>query len=413
MKPQAVAISDALAALPDLLRRGPSPDALRSVTGSKAPPILQRTLFSDRRPLQLVYRQGNQTVIAEYHGSAAEAEADALRSSLAKSRRGLRAMLDAGAVVADPETGLILRRPGLDARLPGLRLLHDTDAARALLTRIEGSDPGAVTTTLMAHRLGKRAVIRLTPATGPTRYLRLRAVKSRTGQTAFDRHRALWAAARGSAALILPEPLGEEAALGATLFAALPGAPPGFDGPGAGQTCRAIAEAIASLQALPLTGLPHHDGAAEARLLRDWFGRFQIVFPDDAADLALALQQVTDALMTHQPAPVPCHRDLHEKQILIDGPLAGLLDFDTVCLGAPAMDPGNLLAHLALADILKESSGHAEATMAAALTGPEDSSLRLWRRAALLRLRMIYAFTDMAAAHLNALLQAASLPHDQ
>lgn len=46
------------------------------------------------------------------------------------------------------------------------------------------------------------------------------------------------------------------------------------------------------------------------------------------------------------------HRDLHDKQLLVeesgDGPRVGMLDVDTLGAGDPALDLGNLLAHLDL-----------------------------------------------------------------
>lgn len=42
------------------------------------------------------------------------------------------------------------------------------------------------------------------------------------------------------------------------------------------------------------------------------------------------------------------HRDLHDKQLLIDDCRVGMLDVDTLGLGDPALDLGNLLAHLDL-----------------------------------------------------------------
>ncbi|WP_431473172.1 hypothetical protein [Ornithinimicrobium sp. W1665] len=47
---------------------------------------------------------------------------------------------------------------------------------------------------------------------------------------------------------------------------------------------------------------------------------------------------------------MPTHRDLHDKQLLWDGPARGgprlgVLDLDTVCLADPVLDPVNLAVH--------------------------------------------------------------------
>lgn len=406
-------VHDPLDALAATLRHGPSVEALRQVTGSSILHRLERTHFSGRRPIQLVYVQGDQTVLAELQGASCEVEAERIRHSLGKARRGQMAGLDAGAVVADPGAGLVLRRPGLDERLPGLRLLYDPDAARDLVGRIEGRDPGPVTPALMAHRLGKRAVVRLTGADGQTRYARLRTDKSRSGTTAFQRHRALWKATRDDPALALPRPLGEDTDLGVALFAALPGEPPVFEADHGSRACRTVSRAIRRLQSMDLAGLPLHDGSAEARLLAEWHGRLHRVYPDTADALAAPLAAVRSALEDLRVVPAPCHRDLHEGQILIDGNRAGLLDFDTLSLADPALDAGNLMAHLFLAGVVSmRDMAASEAALAEDLPHLPARRLRLWRRAALLRLCMIYAFTDMPAAHQTALRSEASRPHD-
>jgi hypothetical protein len=396
-----------------LLADGPTSDVLSKVTGSAAHPRLQRVLVSSRRPLQLVYTQEKATVFAEHHGDACEAEAERLRASLAKSRRGLSGGLDGGAVLADPASGLVLRRPGLDTRLPGLRMLHDPDAARALIAAIEGQDPGPVTVSLMAHRLGKRAVLRCENADRQVRYARLRTDKSGSGQTAFARHQRLWAALKDDPLLRVPEPLGQSTEMGVALFAELPGTAPVLEGSEGVRACHAIGRALTRLQDLRLSDLPVHDGMAEAMLLRTWHSRLTTVFPTRAEAFVVAIDTVCPALVRHRFRAVPCHRDLHEKQVLMDGARAGLLDFDTLCLGHPAMDAGNLMAHLFLMGV---TTGRRRAAVETAIVNAirhvPERDLRLWRRAALLRLCMIYAFSDMSKGHQAALQAEALIPHD-
>jgi ABC-type multidrug transport system fused ATPase/permease subunit len=43
------------------------------------------------------------------------------------------------------------------------------------------------------------------------------------------------------------------------------------------------------------------------------------------------------------------HGDFDPSQVLFDGPTSSLVDFDTVCLGEPALDLGQFIAHVALA----------------------------------------------------------------
>lgn len=406
-------VKDPGAVLAALLATGPSVDTVTKVSGLSSRPRLQRVLVSDRRPLQLVYAQEDAVILAEHHGADCEAEAERLRASLGKSRRGLGGALGLGSVLADPASGLVLRRPGLDARLPGLRLLHDPAEARALIATIEGTDPGSVTVTLMAHRLGKRAVLRCEGADGRVRYARLRTDKSSSGPRAYSRHQLLWSVLKEDSALRIPKPLGQMPEMGVALFAALPGTAPSFEGCEGFRACHAIERALNRLQDLQLADLPEHGGAAEAALLRVWLDRLAQVFPDRAAALAKALNIVCTALEKIPTQAVPCHRDLHEKQILLDGPRAGLLDFDTLCLGHPAMDTGNLMAHLFLMEVTTGRPRAAfETAIRNAMRHVPERDLRLWRRAALLRLCMIYAFTDMPNPQQAALQAEALIPHD-
>jgi aminoglycoside phosphotransferase (APT) family kinase protein len=86
--------------------------------------------------------------------------------------------------------------------------------------------------------------------------------------------------------------------------------------------------------------------------------------------------------------------------------LAGLLDFDTLSRGDPAMDLGNLQAHLDLAGLRKDRSFAAYATAAERLFPQiKLSRIAVWRRAARLRLAMLWAFSGEPRANLSALLE--------
>ncbi|HKJ15784.1 MAG TPA: phosphotransferase [Xanthomonadales bacterium] len=62
------------------------------------------------------------------------------------------------------------------------------------------------------------------------------------------------------------------------------------------------------------------------------------------------LRQRLEVLCSEIPeAPlVPCHRDLHDGQLIRSLRGLGLFDFDLFCRAEPELDPGNFLAHLCL-----------------------------------------------------------------
>ena len=335
---------------------------------------------------------GSTPVLAEHYPDDPEGHAARAVASLRKSRNGQRGALEMSPVVADPVAGLVLRRPGLDERLPGLRILYDSAFARDAVARLTAEDPGPVLTRLMAHRLGKRAVVRI-DAQGRRYFARLRAIKSTDGETRLARHHAVWKALSPEVPLAIPRPLGAMPEIGLSLFGELPGQSPRFD-----RDHEAIAVALAGLRRLDIGGLPVHTGADEAGILRGWLDKCRAYSPELAEAIGPILDRVCGLLTVSTGALAPCHRDLHEKQILVSGSGAGFLDFDTLSLADPALDPGNLLAHLFFAAV-------DEGPLARALAG---TGVDLWRRAALLRLAMIYAFTSMSPVFIRRLIREAA-----
>ncbi|MEZ5912478.1 MAG: phosphotransferase [Paracoccaceae bacterium] len=158
-----------------------------------------------------------------------------------------------------------------------------------------------------------------------------------------------------------------------------------------------MAAAIGALQSLPLTDLPEHDAGRKRRSCApgsDARPRSFPILPKRSARPSSAWWQTLRRL---SPCRLFAHRDLHEKQIVLTGGLAGILDFDTLSLGDPALDIGNLQAHLFLAGLHTDRSSAAfEWALMIAMPGLSVGRVRIWRRAALLRLAMIYAFSDTA-----------------
>jgi Phosphotransferase enzyme family len=400
------------ATLRTLITDGPSPvaaDALAPGTSCTALKVT-RVHFPATKPMQLILRAEDGTgaaemLVAEWVGPSAPSVALAENARLSKPRRGQLGSGPMAAVVADPCHGLVLRRPGFDTKLPGLRLLHDRGWAADRLDAL-GLDP-ASTIDLVAHRLGKRAVLRIVGRQG-THYARLRPVTSGSGRTAYDRHLALWSALDGKDGLTIPRPLGFDPDLGLALYAALPGTPPVFQGLPGFRATRDVMRAILALQTLPIDA-DQHLALDELAILNDWADRTAKVFPDIARQLQGPLQRLTEDMLALQPLPpVPCHRDLHEGQILLHQDSVGLLDFDTLRLGDPALDVGNLQAHLLLAGLHGGTSRKAFLN-AMNLAVPQLSLRRIgiWRRAALLRLAMIYAFSNTPGAVIQGLIYEA------
>jgi hypothetical protein len=395
--------------LRSLVSHGPSPHAAEPLLAGQSLAHLRvdRVHFPGAKPVQLhitaqTEAGDRQVIIGQWVGDGAEDMARDENARLAKARRGQASPDGTTAIAADPVHGLVLRRPGFDTRLPGLRLLHDPAFAADTLPRL-GLDPGAAL-HLVAHRLGKRAVLRITGAHG-TCYARLRPVTSTSGAEAYARHHALWSALQGETRLAIPRPLAFDKELGLALFDTLPGSRPQFHGLDGFRATDAVIRATAALQSQSLA-LTIHTAEDELALLDDWAMRLAPVYPAIARALATPLAQLRDDLISLPVLPpVPCHRDLHEGQILLNEGRAGLLDFDTLRLSDPALDIGNLQAHLILATLRGDTSARAFVTaMDNALPHLSLRRIAVWRRAALLRLAAIYAFSALPRRVIHALI---------
>ncbi|GAA1437291.1 hypothetical protein GCM10009616_38850 [Microlunatus lacustris] len=218
---------------------------------------------------------------------------------------------------------VVLQPDGADRRLPGLAALV--------------AEPGS---RLVGHRPGRRAVVEV--ADGGGRHF-VKVVPP-------PKQPALLAAARRAAALPLRTPVVRSAdgAIGTVATEALTGTPltDWLGGADADAALTAVGTALSRLHALtPPAGLAEHDAAAERAVTARWAG-----FAD-----AFGLHHGPEDEPAAPPRPlrrVLVHRDVHDGQLLLapgpDGPEPGVLDFDLMALGDPALDLANLVAHLEL-----------------------------------------------------------------
>ena len=219
--------------------------------------------------------------------------------------------------------GLVLQPDGADRRLPGLAPLLRSPAA-----------------SLVAHRPERRAVVRRADGSY-TKVVR----PGRTGPVAAAGRAA------GRTGLRVPAILEIDDAAGYVTT-----------GPLAGRTlhdllvegswacvpaAREAGRALARLHASPLPpDAKAHDARAELSVLLRWWGDALCC---DVLPRGARLPEL-DALGEKTPCGlVPVHRDLHDKQLVVDGHgEVGFLDFDLAAAGEPALDLANLLVHLEL-----------------------------------------------------------------
>jgi Phosphotransferase enzyme family len=373
---------------------------------------VERTLFSRSRPPVIHYRYqsfGDVTprlLIGELVGGEAQLHQQAVLRQLGKARRAQITNLRVSPLFTAERSGLVFRHLGFDANILGLRLLHDRDFVANMVAKIIRQDvvAGQVKVLLKAHRLGKRAVllVECTSVSGTLHriYVRLRPTTHEAGRDAFEKHVSIAQHVQSATTVRVPKALHFEAEWGAAFFDELPGAPPVFTGFEAATKATLIGTALAEWRALaPITGKPwSYDD--ELSGLNIWATHLSDHLPHILPAFMQAFAKVSSklaALPVVQPAP--CHRDFHEGQLLVNHDTCGILDFDTWCDADPALDVGNFAAHIRLWELRNWSEARAFKTAftAAASKGqPSDFAKRVeeWKRAALLRLAAMYAFTS-------------------
>lgn len=156
--------------------------------------------------------------------------------------------------------------------------------------------------------------------------------------------------------------------------------------------------------------LPWYTAEDEVKTLAQWSQRLRafpgfLSVPDTAWESVV--RSVSNQLLELEPAgesggwvPGVVHRDLHEKQLMIDPDTGevGLLDFDTAAFGDPALDIANLSVHLQLhraQGVLGDRTYQAAADVVAALAadlGVSSARFEAYRAATRTRLVCVYAF---------------------
>lgn len=335
---------------------------------------LRRAWPRSAEHLLLEYEAGDRAIVAaQWHSSHERAE----RAIVGLAEESI-ALCD-----LDPAQGSVtLHLRGADRRLPGL--------ARLLMA------PGA---ELIVHQPERRAVVRLSEPAGPVfakvvrpgRARALAAVGEAAGRLAGD-------------AFAVPRLLGVDELTGVVRWSALAGVAL-HDLAGECALVRAwhaAGQALRALHAAPptlLAPMEHHGPVAEGGVLVRWLAFVAAFDPGFAQRVAVRAAGAYAALIQGSGPVTALHRDFYDKQILFaeDGRI-GLLDFDTLAYGEPALDLANALVHLelrALQGLLDDAQ--ALEARAALLAGYAPSPavqgrLAAYADATRLRLACVYRF---------------------
>lgn len=278
---------------------------------------------------------------------------------------------------------LLVQREGADRRLPELH-------------RLVGR-----TGSLVAHRPERRGVVRHHDGSRFTKVVPASRVAALAGAL---RTAATWDGVR------VPAVLDSDDVRGTVTLATLPGqtlherlrAVGQDDAATLHDDAAAVGAALARLHAVPpprgADRPPRHDVEAELRVTADW-----LVLAAEHAGLDLDRSGLLRGARTQARAlvptpPVVLHRDLHDKQLLLDRGEVGVLDLDLISLGEAALDLANLLVHLELRahqGLLPPSAVRPLADAVLEGYAPDDrtrAALPLHARLTRLRLAGVYAF---------------------
>ena len=269
-------------------------------------------------------RQGDGGVLAgQWFHDRDEARAVCAQTSRAAPGGGVRLLPD----------GLVLQPGGADRKLSGVRRLAESAGA-----------------TVVAHRPEKRAVLRLALPGAETTYVKV--VRPRRVE------RTLSGAGVTVDGVATAQLRAVDRQRGTVTFAELPGRTlydllgdhTVTDGE-IEKVGYAVGEAVRRLHSTAArTDLPTHDAAAELAVTRRWVGLAadHHLLGERSGTMQRLISSAGDDLTASSGPPVLLHRDLHDKQLLVDGLEIGMLDFDLAALGDPALDLANLLTHLEL-----------------------------------------------------------------
>lgn len=348
---------------------------------------------------------------------------------------------------------LVVEATGEDGRVVAARVARgaavvvDQDRRLPALTRWTGHP----TARLIAHRCGKRAVLTLhdegvCSTEPPAQYVKLArpAATERAAERLESVRRAL---AQSPQAPSVPEVDEQDLGAGVLVLAALPGpsvrelilqAAASGRMRGAEQAGRRVGVALTAFAAAPAAdGIGVHTVHDELAVLKQWVGASltcSVVRGVFRERLVAAHRSAAARLLALPPAPaVLTHRDLHDGQVLVDpeGLRSGahqrstvaFLDLDTVAYADPALDLGNLLAHL---DLLAGRRGAGAGTVRAAasfqdgvaqalsaeghpVTGHDPERVEAFRAATRVRLAAVHAFRPGAPDLVPALLGPSTL----
>lgn len=226
----------------------------------------------------------------------------------------------------------VWRHP-MDPALPGLATATSLDSLAEALGPVSALD-------LVTYRPLRRAVLR---ARTPDRTVYLKVVRPRTANAIRDRHAML----AGAGLPVAPADLLDD---GVLVLGEVPGTPLTQALADDGAAHVRPDDVLELLDRLPTQALDLSRRPSWAERVTDHAGAAAAALPEHAPRIAALTATITELLRDSDAGPVvPTHGDLHDGNLLLDGPtITGLLDIDSVGPGHRVDDLACLLAHVSV-----------------------------------------------------------------
>lgn len=304
-----------------------------------------------------------------------------------------------------PEYRCLVELFPFDWKLPSLARAADPAQVGPVLARLTGARPGHPAVSVLRYRPHRRCLLAYGDQADEGALTVIGKVYPEPSEAARVRKRLQDLQAQSAdAGLRIPKPLGLSRPLSLLLMERLPGtsmkeivhAP---DLPPITEASLQAAAALAALHSLRLEGATRgRPLSTEWERLRRWIRRLHAVAPELARRFESILDRISTLAPESQPgAPTPVHGDFKPSQLLLEGERVGIVDFDRICLGDPAVDVGNFMAQFHK-EAVHEGRDHlrplADAFLAAYLDCGQATGLE--SRA---RLVQSLALVRMAAGH--------------
>ncbi|BAW96643.1 phosphotransferase, putative [[Synechococcus] sp. NIES-970] len=242
-----------------------------------------------------------------------------------------------------------------DPTMPWLATALDCRAAQIEFKALFPHLQGVTQAHLVRHKPGRRALIayHLETSTGNIQILGKIRAKG-TDRNSYHCQRALWEKAFGDRLgnhFAVPEPLGVVEPWRMWLQRHVPGEPLTALLPtDRGLPLMAKVAALShKIHCHPVPTTRQHTLADELRILGDRlqiFAQQQPQWQSLVLDFLRHSEQLGKTLEKLSLPTTTIHRDFYADQILVDGDRLWLVDLDLYCLGNPAVDLGNFIAHI-------------------------------------------------------------------